>query len=346
MESELVGGSEASEAGREGDADDDYSVMDPPPSPAGKDLHAQLRPSPGSESKHVDTTRRDDENLGVLQTESTHAGEMEIDDDGESLRIVWPTLHRPQVTTKPEVSYTITSQAPPADSAANGPSLDRSDASYARLPVPGERFKQPDSFFAACRDGLMSTMGTVMHRLSIGNSTIASACGMRKSHGCPFRIRALREKGGDYVVSNERSFWTHKHEDDDDEASSLSEPEGVITPVVQPRRTAVASAHQQPVEPPTSTVRLPVPGDTFESTKSFYAACCESLMNEMGVGMSYTRPTSSTITTTCLRRSRNGCRFLIRAVIDSAGRWVLQAPLTRSSPLFVFPTFLLRRPVS
>ncbi|KAL8277133.1 hypothetical protein RQP46_010461 [Phenoliferia psychrophenolica] len=164
-----------------------------------------------------------------------------------------------------------------------------------RLPAPGDTFSSEAAFFAACHDGVPKELGFSMYKHYYTKKVLVSSCSKRNPIGCPFRIHALCAPTGVWI----------------EESSQVGDD------------VVGTFAHHAPSQSNLSSIQLPVPGDTFGSPKSFYTACREGLRNAMGIGMSCTNTTLSTVTSTCNRRTRHGCRFLIRAVIDSRGRWVL-----------------------
>ncbi|KAL8277160.1 hypothetical protein RQP46_010488 [Phenoliferia psychrophenolica] len=98
-----------------------------------------------------------------------------------------------------------------------------------QIPAPGDIFKSTAPFFTACREGLLNEKGHTVHQQSIGATTFTAACSEQKSCRCPFRIRAVLDSDDRWVVSDERSHWTHNHDaitdstDPSDEEQTISD---------------------------------------------------------------------------------------------------------------------------
>ncbi|KAL8278273.1 hypothetical protein RQP46_009305 [Phenoliferia psychrophenolica] len=66
-------------------------------------------------------------------------------------------------------------------------------ATVTQVPLPGDRFDSSAAFLSACRDGLLATLGATMRK---------------------FKVVALPDTNGDWVVDDEQSFWEHDHGED------------------------------------------------------------------------------------------------------------------------------------
>lgn len=98
-----------------------------------------------------------------------------------------------------------------------------------RLPAPGDTFSTEAAFFAACHNGVPKELGFSMYKHYDTRTVLASSCSKRVSVGCPFRIRALFAPAGNWIVSAERSCWTHDHTGKGEKEDTLSESGSILS---------------------------------------------------------------------------------------------------------------------